>query len=102
MNCVELVMTRFEEKKDEKLEYHGPSLSSKSHPWLVRCFPRKTQTFFSISEDRCYERSIHELGNTIICACAQEWLVLEDFDSIDCYLWNAIFKRQNSVPTTSL
>ncbi|KAG5570308.1 hypothetical protein H5410_060074 [Solanum commersonii] len=77
---------RFEEKKKETLEYYGPPLSSQPHSWLVICPSKKTHTFFSISEDRSYKRSIQELGNALIRAYAQEWLVLEEFDSSDCYL----------------
>ncbi|KAH0632453.1 hypothetical protein KY284_035239 [Solanum tuberosum] len=89
---------KLEEKKKENLEYYGPPLSSQPHPWLVICPSRKTQTFFSISEDRSYIRSIPELGNALIRAYAQEWLVLEDFDSSDCYLWNAISNDKIQLP----
>ncbi|WMV44583.1 hypothetical protein MTR67_037968 [Solanum verrucosum] len=91
-------MMRLEEKKKENLEYYGPPLSSQPHPWLVICPSRKTQTFFSISEDQSYIRSIPELGNALIRAYAQEWLVLEDFDSSNCYLWNAISNDKIQLP----
>uniref|UniRef100_M1D9G8 KIB1-4 beta-propeller domain-containing protein n=1 Tax=Solanum tuberosum TaxID=4113 RepID=M1D9G8_SOLTU len=90
---------RLEEKKKENSEYDGPPLSSvQPYPWFVICPPRKTQTFFNISEDRSYKRSIHELCNAIIRASAQEWLVLEDFDSTDCYLWNPISNDKIQLP----
>ncbi|KAG5584206.1 hypothetical protein H5410_044640 [Solanum commersonii] len=87
------MMMRSEENKNQK-----SPLPLQPHPWLVICPSGKTQTFFSISEDRCYERSIHELGNTTIRASAQEWLVLEDFDSTDCYLWNPISNDKIQLP----
>ncbi|KAH0632488.1 hypothetical protein KY284_035274 [Solanum tuberosum] len=87
------MMMRSKENKNEK-----SPLPLQPHPWLVICPSGKTQTFFSISEDRCYERSIHELGNTTIRASAQEWLVLEDFDSTDCFLWNPISNDKIQLP----
>ncbi|KAH0634724.1 hypothetical protein KY284_037510 [Solanum tuberosum] len=87
------MMMRSEENKNQK-----SPLPLQPHPWLVICPSGKTQTFFSISEDRCYERSIHEFGNTTIRASAQEWLVLEDFDSTDCYLWNTISNNKIQLP----
>uniref|UniRef100_M1E011 Guanine-nucleotide binding protein n=1 Tax=Solanum tuberosum TaxID=4113 RepID=M1E011_SOLTU len=59
---------------------------------------QEKHTFFNISEDRSYKRSIHELCNAIIRASAQEWLVLEDFDSTDCYLWNPISNDKIQLP----
>ncbi|KAG5628832.1 hypothetical protein H5410_000549 [Solanum commersonii] len=85
---------KVEEKKND-----GPPLSSQPYPWLVICpLRKKPQTFFSISEDRSYKRSIHEFCNAIIRASAQEWLVLEDFDSTDCYLWNPISNDKIQLP----
>ncbi|KAG5628848.1 hypothetical protein H5410_000565 [Solanum commersonii] len=88
-----------EEMKVEEKKNDGPPLSSQPCPWLVICpLRKKPQTFFSLSEDRSYKRSIHEFCSAIIRASAQEWLVLEDFDSTDCYLWNPISNDKIQLP----
>ncbi|KAM3281959.1 hypothetical protein P3S67_027606 [Capsicum chacoense] len=53
---------------------------------------------FTTYQKRCYERSIPELQNKIICRYAHEWLVLEHDDSNDCYLWNPVSNDKIQLP----
>ncbi|OIT00398.1 PREDICTED: uncharacterized protein LOC109228925 isoform X2 [Nicotiana attenuata] len=87
-----------ERKKRMMLE--ESRLPFSAFPWLLICHGecRENQTFFSISEARYYDRSIPELQNKMICAYAQDWLVLFDVEYCDCYLWNANSEEKIQLP----
>ncbi|KAM3325075.1 hypothetical protein P3S67_000199 [Capsicum chacoense] len=60
---------------------------------------KQEQTFCNILENKSYVTSIPELRNKKICACCRdEWLVLRDFDSGDCYLWNPSSEDKIQLP----
>ncbi|KAM3341263.1 hypothetical protein P3S68_028898 [Capsicum galapagoense] len=70
-------------------------------PWLVihHGDNKQEQTFCNILENKSYVTSIPELRNKKICACCRdEWLVLRDFDSGDCYLWNPSSEDKIQLP----
>ncbi|KAK4730785.1 hypothetical protein R3W88_023773 [Solanum pinnatisectum] len=73
---------------------------SAQHPWLLICHGdvMQKQTFFSVSENRYYIKSISELKEKILCAYADEWLVLQSIYSNDCYLWNLISNEKIQLP----
>jgi len=91
---------RLEEYKNEESKYSLPPDFAQPHPWLVICHGNnmQKQTFFSISEDRYYVYTIPELQNKRICAYADEWLVLLDFESRDCCLWNPTSEDKIQLP----
>ncbi|KAH0632491.1 hypothetical protein KY284_035277 [Solanum tuberosum] len=62
--------------EENKKKFDQFPFSAQSHPWLVILHGQKLQkqTFYSISENRC--------------AYAHGWLVLLDYHSDNCYLWN--------------
>ncbi|KAG5579596.1 hypothetical protein H5410_050223 [Solanum commersonii] len=90
-----------ENKKENYVESVQPPYSAQ-HPWLLICHGdmMRRQTFFSVSENRYYMKSIPELKEKIICAYADEWLVLESIYSYssDCYLWNIISNDKIQLP----
>lgn len=69
-----------------------PSTAPESHsgPWLVYLNgdEERTQTFYSLSEARCYRRSITMIQRNIICATRQGWLLTINFQDRHCSLWN--------------
>ncbi|KAH0632411.1 hypothetical protein KY290_035835 [Solanum tuberosum] len=86
-----------EEKKKEK---YGQPPYSAQHPWLLICHGdvMHKQTFFSVSENRYYMKSIPELKEKTLSAYADEWLVLQSINSNDCYLWNLISNEKIQLP----
>ncbi|WMV44541.1 hypothetical protein MTR67_037926 [Solanum verrucosum] len=73
---------------------------SAQHPWLLICHGdvMQKQTFFSVSENRYYMKSIPELKEKTLSAYADEWLVLQSISSNDCYLWNLISNEKIQLP----
>uniref|UniRef100_M0ZS32 KIB1-4 beta-propeller domain-containing protein n=1 Tax=Solanum tuberosum TaxID=4113 RepID=M0ZS32_SOLTU len=73
---------------------------SAQHPWLLICHGdvMHKQTFFSVSENRYYMKSIPELKEKTLSAYADEWLVLQSINSNDCYLWNLISNEKIQLP----
>lgn len=74
------VMKITSSRENKKSECDRPPFSAQAEPWFVIFHgdEMQNQTFFSISEDRYYKRSISELQKKKICAYAREWLVLFD------------------------
>ncbi|KAM3303879.1 hypothetical protein P3S67_014910 [Capsicum chacoense] len=87
-------------RENKKSECDRPPLSAQAEPWFVIFHGDEMQnhTFFSISEDRYYTRSIPELQTKKICAYAREWLVLFDYYTRDYHLWNAVCNDKIQLP----
>lgn len=62
--------------EEDKKEYGRFLFSTQPHPWLFILHGENLQkkTFFSISENQYYVRTIPELRYTNICAYAQGWM----------------------------
>uniref|UniRef100_M0ZSA9 KIB1-4 beta-propeller domain-containing protein n=1 Tax=Solanum tuberosum TaxID=4113 RepID=M0ZSA9_SOLTU len=88
------------ELEENKKEKYGQPPYSAQHPWLLICHGdvMHKQTFFSVSENRYYIKSIPELKEKTLSAYADEWLVLQSINSNDCYLWNLISNEKIQLP----
>lgn len=70
-------------------------------PWLVFCHGQRpnTQTFYSVSEARFYVKRIPDISGKEICASFHEWMVMVDYYSPDCFLWNLISLEKIDLPS---
>lgn len=91
-----------QELSDEKqLMLHNPPTVLQPYPWLLISDGKdqERQTFFSISEDRFYTRTIPEMRNkVIIYTCNNGWLVLRDLNSMNVCLLNPTSKETVQLP----
>lgn len=86
---------------DKRLLISRPPRAAQEHPWLLIQHGRhkQMQTFYSILEDRCYVKKIPQLCNKSICSSdASGWLVLEDLNSDECFLFNLVSMEKIQLP----
>ncbi|KAG5529711.1 hypothetical protein RHGRI_030178 [Rhododendron griersonianum] len=86
---------------DKRLLISHPPLAAQEHPWLLIQHGRhkQLQSFYSILEDRCYVKKIPQLCNKSICSSdASGWLVLEDRNSDECFLFNLVSMEKIQLP----
>lgn len=86
---------------DKRLLMSRPPLAAREYPWLLIVHGKhmQLQTFYSISEDRCYVRKIPQLCNKMLCySGASGWLVLEGRYSDECSLFNLVSMEEIQLP----
>ena len=91
------------ELEENKKEKYGQPPYFAQYPWLLICHgdDMQRQTYFSVSENRYYMKSIPKLKEKIIHAYVDEWFVLQNINSNDCYLWNLISNEKIELPPLS-
>ena len=89
-----------EPSKEKQLMLSYPPTDPQSYPWLVICDgkDKERQTFFSISKNYFYTRTIPEMRNKLIYASTNGWLVLKDLDSNNLCLLNPTSKEMMQLP----
>ena len=71
------------ELEENKKEKYGQPPYFAQYPWLLICHgdDMQRQTYFSVSENRYYMKSIPKLKEKIIHAYVDEWFVLQNINS---------------------
>lgn len=74
----------------QSCNFHRPPAKHQVHPWLLirHGSAWHRQTFCDVSEDHYYTRIILDLCNKQIYPTSREWLVLRDWYSEECCVWN--------------
>ena len=78
------------DKEDELMHHLRRPLienSQKTYPWLVISHGKKNQmlTFYNVSEDRYYKRTIPDMRNKHLLGIHYGWLVLDDYTKDDTW-----------------
>lgn len=89
-----------EPSNEKQLMLSYPPTDPQSYPWLVICDgkDKERQTFFSISKNYFYTRTIPEMRNKLIYTSTNGWLVLRDLDSNNLCLLNPTSKEMMQLP----
>lgn len=89
-----------EPSNEKKIMLSYPPTDPQSYPWLVICDgkDKERQTFFSISKNYFYTRTIPEMRNKLIHTSTNGWLVLKDLDSNNLCLLNPTSKEMMQLP----
>ena len=89
-----------EPSNEKQLMLSYPPTDPQSYPWLVICDgkDKERQTFFSISKNYFYTRTIPEMRNKLIYTSTNGWLVLKDLDSNNLCLLNPTSKEMMQLP----
>ena len=89
-----------EPSNEKRLMLSYPPTDPQSYPWLVICDgkDKERQTFFSISKNYFYTRTIPEMRNKLIYTSTNGWLVLKDLDSNNLCLLNPTSKEMMQLP----
>lgn len=95
-------MKATEKAKEERMYLRPPPVchAQQTQPWLLMCHGRDLQrhTFYNISEDRYYTRTIPELKNKRIWASFYGWLLADDCDIDDSFLFNPTTLEKIQLP----